>query len=355
MKSNNKMKILFLPGSLSSPSARFRIHQFIPYLQKLGYDTHVHIIQPERSGIQVNSRNPIIRRLQGWGITVLQIASLRDVFRDAHRYDVIMMNRDIIPSPRITFLEPILAKRNSRLIFDFDDAIHLTRDKKMRINLPYFSVITPGNENLAAYARKFHNDVRIWPTVIDTDYYYPIQRVQSSKVHIGWSGSVNSGKVDLPIIEPVITRLAKLIDFEFVVISNVDPQISWPGVNIRYIPWTPETEVNGLHQIDIGIMPLEDEPFQRGKCSLKAIQYMGNGIPAVVSPVGANITTVIDKETGFHASKEDEWVEHLLELTANPNLRKRMGVSAREHVILNYSIKSLLPKMIDTFEYVSTL
>lgn len=350
------MRMLFLPGTWLGPSARFRIHQFVPYLRDLGHEVDIHVINPERTSPLPRTR-PILRQVTARSTTARRIASLAPVFLRAPRYDVIMMNRDLIPEHRVRFLEPLLAQRNNRLIFDFDDAIHLSREIKLQTILPHFAVVTPGNEYLAAYAREIHSDVRTWPTVVDTNLHVPRHDASntSSAIRIGWSGSPSTAKVDLPSVKQALVKLKTKIDFEFVLISSEEPSENWEGINTRFIRWSPETEVAGLQQMDIGIMPLEDGPFQRGKCSLKAILYMANGIPAVVSPVGANVTTVVDGVTGFHASSVDEWVESLTRLAIDSALRKEMGQAGREHVVANYSIKSLLPKMLDTFEYVSSL
>jgi glycosyltransferase involved in cell wall biosynthesis len=153
----------------------------------------------------------------------------------------------------------------------------------------------------------------------------------------------------LPILENALIALAKVAQFELVVVADVEPTFSWAGVQVRYIPWTPETEVESLHLMDIGLMPLKDDEFQRGKCGAKAITYMAVGIPAVVSPVGVNIEIVTPGINGYHCATDEDWICSLRKLIQQEALRIEMGQSAREAVVLRYSIKSLLPRMIKAF------
>ncbi|MCL4439288.1 MAG: glycosyltransferase family 1 protein, partial [Firmicutes bacterium] len=206
----------------------------------------------------------------------------------------------------------------------------------------------------ASFARTVHSRVTILPTVINTDIYYSVPKRTPGPLRVGWSGSRLSFP-SLYWIEPVIAELAQRLAFEFVVIAEVRPNLNWPGVNWRYIPWTPETEVAGLQEIDIGIMPLEDNPSERGKCGLKAIQYGGVGIPAVVSPVGINKDIVLNGATGFHCSSQEEWLFNLNLLLGDNQLCEKMGMTGRKHIEKYYSIKSLLPNMVELFHKVASL
>jgi len=146
---------------------------------------------------------------------------------------------------------------------------------------------------------------------------------------------------------------ARTEDFELVVIADVPPSVKWLGVRMRYVPWTPQTEVLGLQQFDVGLMPLQDNPFEGGKCGLKVIQYMGCGVPAVVSPVGVNEQIVVDGQTGFHCRSPRDWVERLRLLIRDQDLRHKMGAAARARVEEHYSLQSLLPQMVRLFERVA--
>jgi glycosyltransferase involved in cell wall biosynthesis len=266
------------------------------------------------------------------------------------------MNRAIVPEAGVRFLEPWLAKRNPRMVFDFDDAIHHVGDNesKLRFILPHFACVTAGNEYLASFARQVHQRVEVWPTVVDTQKYHEAVLRRPGPIRIGWSGSRDTLKHCLPLVASILRELRKTERFEFLVIAEVPPLDSAEGLNITYLPWTPETEVQCLQQIDIGLMPLEDKPFERGKCGLKAIQYMGCGTPALVSPVGVNEQIVKHGETGFHCRTIEDWVAYLRQLIHNPAMRTEMGRKARERVEQKYSISSLLPRMVSLFQDIST-
>jgi len=267
-----------------------------------------------------------------------------------------MMNRDIVPEVGVTFVEPWLARRNSRLIFDFDDSIHLgPRGVKLRHILPLFAWITPGNPYLAQFAHEIHKNVSIWPTVVNTGQYTPRTNRKPGPPRIGWSGSTSTARSCLPLLEKPLRELAQTEEFEFIIVCNSDPGIKWAPVKTRFIPWTQETEVSRLQELDMGLMPLRDEPFERGKCGLKAIQYMGVGLPALVSPVGINREIVHDGQTGFHCNNDAEWVNSTRQLLRNPDLRQRMGEAARLRALSRYSVDSLLPKMLHVFKQVAGL
>jgi glycosyltransferase involved in cell wall biosynthesis len=347
------MKILLLPGSYTSPSARFRIWQFADPLKKLGHEVTVRVIHPERNWSS-SYQYEAIRNFHNRLATIQRLCSATRLIQNAGNFDVIMMNRDLILETRIDFLEPWLCRKNPRVIFDFDDAIHLgNRSKKLEKILPHFAWITPGNEYLASYARQLNPCVSIWPTVVDTDDYQPVKMRKPGPLRIGWSGSKSTIKYCLPLLKNIMVQLTKTEDFEFIVIADVPPSLDWPGVKWRYIPWTPQTEVAGLQEIDIGLMPLQDNPFERGKCGLKAIQYMGVGIPTLVSPVGVNQNIVLHGETGFHCSEDKEWLQYLRLLIHDPKLREEIGCAGRIWAEEHYSIRSLLPKIQDVFEKVA--
>ena len=349
------LKILLLAGSRTDPASRFRIWQFVEPLRRLGHDVTVRVPRPSRTWSSP-VRNAAARRLHGAVGAACRLGSVLWNLRDATKFDVIMMNRDLVPDPNITFLEPLLAKRNPRLIFDFDDAIHLGgREAKLRRILPGFAWITPGNPYLAEFAQHLNQNLTVWPTVVDTDYYKPAIERPPGLLRIGWSGSNSTAAHCLPLLEGPISELAKTEQFELVVICNSDPGVRWAGVTTRFIPWREGSEVADLQMLDIGLMPLKDEPFERGKCGLKAIQYMGVGVPALVSPIGVNQEIVLDGITGFHCKADSDWMDRLRQLTREDHLVRKFGAAARTRTVARYSVQSLMPRMLETFRKVATV
>lgn len=348
------MKLLFLPGSYTAPSARFRIWQFVKPLQELGHEVQVRVIKPERHWSSP-CRARFCQQHHNKIGSLARLLSALWLTRDVHKFDIIFMNRDVVPETKVSFLEPWLAKRNPHLIFDFDDAIHLgSREHKLRKIIPFFAWITPGNEYLASFVRQLHHHISVWPTVVDTQYYQPVEKRTSRPLCIGWSGSYSSMCHCLPVLREALIQLSNLEDFEFLVIADRRPSFDWPGVKLRFIPWSPVSEAEDLRQIDIGVMPLKDDPFQRGKCGCKALLYMATGIPALVSPVGVNSEIVVHGENGFHCTNNQDWVVYLQRLLHDEALRKRMGHSARNRVVNHYSVQALLPHMIEVFEAVAS-
>jgi glycosyltransferase involved in cell wall biosynthesis len=350
-----EVRILFLTGSRTDPSSRFRVWQFAGPLTALGHQVTVRVPFPSRTWQPRDSSFLPARLLQAFG-SLLRVASVLWNLRQVVGYDVIMMNRDLVPETRVGFLEPWLARRNPRLIFDFDDAIHIgVRQKKLRRILPHFAWIISGNRYLADFVRELHMNVSIWPTVVNTDVYVPASNRTPGPIRVGWSGSVSTAQHCLPLLEKPLCKLATTVQFEFLVISNSDPCLQWNGVKTRYIPWTAETEVRGLQELDLGLMPLRDAPFERGKCGLKAVQYMGVGIPALVSPVGVNQEIIVHGITGYHCSNDTDWVERIQQLIRDETLRKSMRAAARNRVANVYSVQALLPTMQAVFAKVAQM
>jgi glycosyltransferase involved in cell wall biosynthesis len=257
-----------------------------------------------------------------------------------------------------TLLTPAVLERlilgSLPMVLDFDDAIYLPpahpvnpwvawlKDADKTDTLCQWARhVTVGNETLARHARPLSRAVTVLPTTIDTDSYVPSNRVANPRPVVGWSGSLTT----LPYLARLHDTLLALrgrVDFELRVIGG---DVRMPGLDVKCQPWQAETEVRDLQGLDVGLMPLPDDPWTRGKCGLKALQYMALGIPAVVSPVGVNAEIVSNGVDGFHASTPGEWVSHLSRLIGDPALRARVGVEARRTVETRYSARVHAPRL----------
>lgn len=343
MTNNKKTRILLLPGAFNSPPARFRIWQFVEPLKAAGYEVTVRVPVPDRLGKGKNNNRFFWKKLPNRLKSILRVGSSIWMIRDIHKFEYVISNRDIIPELKLNFLEKKIIQKGVKFIFDFDDAIHLgKRETKLASFLPDCYYITPGNKYLAEYALTLNQNVQIIPTVVNTLYYKPISSRPPGKPRVGWSGSSSTNIYCLPILKDIIEELAKDIDFEFIVISNEDPKINWKGVQSRFIKWKPETEVADLQILDIGLMPLEDNPFEQGKCGLKAIQYMGVGIPALVSPVGVNQQIVTPEVDGYHCKTKGDWINNIKKLILDSDIREKMGANARAKVEKIYSVEAAM-------------
>ncbi|MGA7990086.1 MAG: glycosyltransferase family 4 protein [Thermoanaerobaculia bacterium] len=273
----------------------------------------------------------------------------RDV-SEAGRFDAVFVNRDLAGGGLV--FEKRLLSRNSRVIFDFDDAIFVgPNEAAVSWMCAHAAWVTPGNEYLADFARRFTSNVTVIPTIIDTARYsiFPL-RPAGSPVRVGWSGSDQSITAALFPFLPVLEALQRRLGFEFVVVTNTRPVLPVPGLSFTFVPWKAEEEGELGRHMDVGLMPLVDDAFQRGKCGLKLLQYMAAGLPTVASPVGVNATITVPGETGFLASTDNEWAAALEALVRSDTLRRTMGQAGRRRCEEHYSIKSWLPTLLETLD-----
>jgi glycosyltransferase involved in cell wall biosynthesis len=197
--------------------------------------------------------------------------------------------------------------------------------------------VAAGNEVLAGVARASARDVTILPTSIDTTAYRMTTARASDPPTIAWIGSPEN-LIYLEMIRPALARLtARFPNLKVRVICSQFP--SWPDVNIEPVPWSSASEADSLASAHIGIMPLTDDAWSRGKCAFKLLQYMAAGLPCVASPVGANTEAVVQGFNGFHARNVDEWERSLRSLIESPELRARFGANGRTHVESRYAMR----------------
>lgn len=273
-------------------------------------------------------------------------------FADAartRRYDAVLIHRAACIAGPAT-VERLVALFGRPVIYDFDDAIFKlhTTEANRRFGWLKFpgktgaicrisSHVVVGNEYLANYALRFNPRVTVIPTSIDTERYQPVTDSRSNgKVVVGWTGSSTS-QTHLELFAPMVRELVSRRDVEFRVISDREPVL--PGIPYVWKPWSPETEVKDLSHFDLGIMPIPDDEWARGKCALKALQYMAMGVPAICSPVGANSEVIQHGENGLLAATTDEWVSCFETLVDDGALRHQMGNKARQTVEKGYSMR----------------
>jgi glycosyltransferase involved in cell wall biosynthesis len=264
------------------------------------------------------------------------------------RYDAVFIHRAVcIAGPAL--LEQALAFFRRPVIFDFDDAIyHLHTTQANRtfgwLKFPGKTAticrlsahVVVGNNYLADYARRYNPSVTVIPSSVDTERYHPVRRKQPDRrVVVGWTGSSTS-QTHLEMFAPLLQKLAARGDVDIHVISDRRPDL--PGVPVIWRPWSPETEIEDLVGFDIGIMPMPDDQWSRGKCAMKALLYMAMGIPAVCSAVGTNLEVIRHGENGFLASTQDEWLQCLDRLISDQSLRHQIGLAGRKAVENHYSM-----------------
>jgi glycosyltransferase involved in cell wall biosynthesis len=356
-------KILFLvPYPLNeSPSQRFRFEQYFEILQSHGYryttqsflDSHNWRLfsKPGRAGAKA------IALLKGF------IKRIFVLFK-APLYDFVFIHREATPAgpPVIEWVISKVLRR--KIIYDFDDAIWLTDRKEESLLLKtvkwrskvssicrWAYKVSCGNDYLCSYAAQYSRRVIYNPTTIDTEHLHNpdlFTARNNQLLSIGWTGSYSTLKY-LTEVETVLKKLQhQYPNVQVIVIADRAPDLSIPL--LKFIPWNAVTEIEDLMNIDIGIMPLPDDEWAKGKCGFKALQYMALKVPAVISPVGVNTKIVDHGVNGFLANSPEEWYRYLEELINNEALRKKMGVLCRQKVIDHYSVISNASSFVSLFE-----
>lgn len=344
------MKVVFLaPYPFGkAPSQRFRFEHFIPKLVKAGHEVRFEGFLDDDGWDILYSRGNHLKKVA---------ALLRGVWRRAvllfqlHKYDMAFVHREAMPLGPPVY-EWIMAKViGLRFIYDYDDAIWLpntSKENKIAAWLKWHhkvasicqwaATVSAGNEYLAAFARPYNDSVVVLPTVVDTSIHtIKSEKVAGRKIVVGWTGSHST----LPYLDelvPILQQLEASYDFEFLVIADKNPQLPIKG--FRFLAWSKESEIDDLAQIDIGVMPLHDDEWAKGKCGFKAIQFLALGIPAVVSPVGVNAQIVTHGESGFLCSTPSEWADALAKLLDSADLRTGLGNHGRQRIEEAYSVSS---------------
>lgn len=265
----------------------------------------------------------------------------------ASKYDLIWIEYEALPWLPIAF-ETVLLPSTVPILIDYDDAIFHRYDRhtsplvrkllgnKIKSLMRRADVVVVGNEYIAAYAKNAGAlNIEYLPTVVDTDKYAIVNVKETRVVNIGWIGSPYTQSY----LESIFPILKKISEIRKIKVSLVGAQhFDLNGTPVDFLEWSEELEVQYINEFDIGIMPLPDEPFERGKCGYKLIQYMACAKPVVASPVGVNCKIVEHGQNGFLASSEEEWTNYLLKLIDNYCLRLKMGMVGRKKVESEYSL-----------------
>ena len=355
------MRLLAIVPSVydTNPSQRFRIEQWEPLLRARGVEITYKPFETKELNAVLYKQGRMSEKLR---LVMKSLARRFSEVRAARDYDAVYVLREaaLLGPP---LFERWIARAGVPFIFDFDDAVFVPYVSPSNGYLSYLKFpgktrsicrlaahVMAGNEYLADYAREVNDRVTIVPTTIDTEKYAVAPRgTQNEMPVIGWSGSYSTAQ-HLATLRGALQRLARKERFLLRVIGA--PGFKIEDVNIEAIPWRPDTEVAELRTFDIGVMPLPDDQWSRGKCGLKALQYMALGVPTVCSPVGVNTEIIQDGANGLIAATEDEWVEKLTRLLRSAELRGRLGRAGRETVEERYSAEVQAPRVFQIIESV---
>jgi glycosyltransferase involved in cell wall biosynthesis len=338
----------------TAPGQRFRIEQWARILQAQGvaftfvpFETaalHAVMYRPGLVGRKV------VEVLRG-------LAGRFRLLRDLRRFDAVFLYREAAPvGPPV--IERLMKRRHVPIVYDFDDSIYLPNASDAnRLVAPLKWVrkvgticalsrhVTVGNDHLRRFAERHADQVSVLPTTIDTERYRPRGPYRpDDPVVIGWMGSETT-LPHLMMVAEALRALAARRRFVLHVVST--REVSLPGVDVRSTRWSAGREVRDLQSFDIGIMPLPDDPWTRGKCGAKLLLYMGVGVAGVASPVGVNVDIVDDGANGFLAKTGAEWIDKLAALIDSPTLRASMGAAARRTVETRFSTQVVAPTLMD--------
>jgi glycosyltransferase involved in cell wall biosynthesis len=316
---------LLLGYQLDQPSFRHRMQSLIGPLQAAGWQVQAECFPGGRYGLRTWERRRLLRAA-----------------------DVVVLHQI-----KLSALEArLLVALSRRRVFDFDDAIYVRkprrlgdpvndsvwRRRKFAATCRWVDVVATGNAVLAAVARPAAAEIVILPTAIDTSAYRASTALPNDPPTIAWIGSPEN-LIYLEMIRPALARLAaRHPALRLRVICSQFPD--WPEVRIERVAWSSATEAASLAGAHIGVMPLTDDEWARGKCAFKLLQYMAAALPCVASPVGANTEAVLDGVTGFHARNSDEWERNLERLMVSAPLRARFGAAGHAHVEARYALRS---------------
>lgn len=330
-----------------APSQRFRWEQYIAPLRSREIELVPSTFLDERSIEVVHARGAWSAKAQG--TLAGSLRRLRDSIT-ARRYDLVLVHRESSPLGP-AWVERILRRSGVPYAFDFDDAIYLRASseanrrvswlknpRKTAAVVRHASSVIAGNPHLGDWARTHNQNVVVIPTTIDTAAYQP-RTPRPGPICVGWSGSASTIQ-HLELLAPVLAELQRERGIRLRVIG--DPGYKIPGADVEALPWRAVTEIADLGAIDIGVMPLPDDEWARGKCGLKALQYMALGIPTVLSPVGVNREISRDNAAAS-ASSPAEWAAVLRDLIDDDALRAGIGRAGRARVEQEYSVEAGLP------------
>ncbi|HNS11324.1 MAG TPA: glycosyltransferase [Bacteroidia bacterium] len=355
------MRILFLvpyPKGLAA-SQRFRFEQYFQILLQEGHSLKV-------SSFLDTKAWSILYRPGHWfqkmtAILRGYIRRFSDIFQ-IKKYDFVFIHREAAPFGPPLFEWLIGRVFKKKIIYDFDDAIWIPNASESNSTLSKlfknFSNVSKicrwsyrvsvGNQFLKDFALNYNNNVLLNPTTIDTDLHHNTTKEhKKSKFIFGWTGSHSTIQF-LDVLVPVFQEMEKTEDFEFHVICDIAPRFSLQS--LKYIVWKKETEIEDLLKFNVGVMPLPDDIWSKGKCGFKALQYMALGIPAVVSNVGVNAQIVDHGINGCICNNESDWKHYLKKLLKEEEYLKELSANTREKIVKNYSVEANKPNFLSLFD-----
>jgi glycosyltransferase involved in cell wall biosynthesis len=335
------MNIYALTSSRNAPASRFRIRQHIEPLRNLGvnvteYCPRVGQFMPmpaQLARVRLRYLAPV-SMLWAAGHALARTPAIV-ASRRAH---AVWIERTIVPG-----LDEVVHLLARPRILDIDDAIWLegVTGRSAATLARGVDAVIAGNQYLAEWASQYCDSIHVVPTAVDCGQFRgtPCSQDRGERFVIGWTGSTPTLKYLESIQAALAAVLRRIPGASLLVIADTRPRMpALEGLPVRYVPWSPHTEIQAIYDMDVGLMPLPDNDYTRGKCSFKLLQYMAAGLPVVASPVGMNRDLLDTAEIGAAASTASEWIDALMTLHADQALRCRMGRSGRALVEKEFDV-----------------
>ena len=333
-------------------SSRYRFYQFLPALERAGiHVTMSPLLPPDYIANLFRGRS-----ITAWGVAKSFASRLLQLSR-ARQFHLLWIEKELLPYLPAT-VERWLAREQISYVVDYDDAtfhqydrharwvVRAALGRKIDVVMARATLVTPGNVYLATRARAAGaRRIEIIPTVVDLEQYTRRSEPDRSRqtLVIGWIGSPTTQHY-LTELGPVLAAFAAERSARLVAIG-ASPGFAVAGIQTSVVPWSEATENRDLAACDVGIMPLTEEPWSRGKCGLKLIQCMASSLPVVGSRTEANAEIIAHGQNGFIAATAKEWLTQLRTLAEDPALRRRMGAAGRAHIEQGYSLQAIAPRI----------
>ncbi len=325
-------------GGRDVPSARFRVRQYINKLiseeiRLTEYPAWLGTYPPQ---------NKLLR--PAWGVSSL--VSRFPAVLQSYQADVTLLQREMLS----TYLTLESLTKEPRVL-DVDDAIWLHSDGRFAKKLAHQCTgVICGNNFLAEQFSQWNSGVTIIPTAVDTERFIPSATDTTTdgtkEIVIGWSGTSSGLHYLYKIEAALLSVLNKIAGARLRIVSNTPPSFkNIPKNRIEFIPWSGQTEVASIQGMSVGIMPLEDSLWARGKCSYKMLTYMACAIPVLVSPIGMNAEILSCGECGYGPITISEWSNFLVDLSEQVHQRRELGNRGREIVMKKYSLNCITPQL----------
>jgi L-malate glycosyltransferase len=357
-----KKKILILCPSPRGTAAtqRLKYEQYLPLLEEEGYSFTISSFQTKRFWDIIYKPGKIAEKI-GWTIAGY-FRRLFDIVR-APFYDAVFVNLWVTPLG-LPFFEQLLFVFNKKVIYDIDDMIFITKNDHVKSsffqrlkgkrkplvlikNAAYVIVCTPALEKIALERNKYKKVIDISST-FNTQRFTPVTTyIKNPKTIIGWTGT-HSTIPFLETLQPVLAAVSKERKIELLVIANKEYKMK--DVDTEFVFWKEETEVSDLQRMEIGLYPIPANEWSLGKSSLKALTYMAIAIPCVATAYGTNYRVIEENVSGFLAATDEEWIQKIIRLIDDVELRKQTGLQGRKRVEELFSLQANFPKYFKVFE-----